>query len=109
MGLGESQYDDLDVALIAVVKRSPQYRMVRERIADACPSDGWCENGLAFVVFDLHPVHRLPSTSEAWQPQVVFVLAANSGVLLAARLVEPGDTGQEMFAHDLLRPEGRWR
>ncbi len=107
MGLGESQYDELDVALIAVVKRSPQYRMIRARIADACPSDGWCENGLAFVVFDLRPMHRLPAGTKAWQPQVVFVLAANSGALLAARLVDLDDTGQEMFMHDLLRQEGR--
>lgn len=92
----------MDIALIAIVKRSEPYRAIRSRITSAAPSDSWYDEGLAFVVFDLQPARPLPAGSEVEGPLVVFVLAAASGALLAARVVERGDSGTEPTVTDLL-------
>lgn len=93
----------LDVALIAAVKRSPAYRAIRAHVTQVCPSDTWYEDELAFVVFDLQSSADAATQRAPWIPQVVFVLAATSGTLLAARVVEPGKTGEEAQINDLLK------
>lgn len=88
--------------LIALAKRSPAYRAIRPRVVNPCPSDGWSEDGLAYVVFDLQPWPEEPLDGECWAPQVVFVVAEASGDLLAARMVEPDGSTQEARVCDLL-------
>ncbi len=86
-----------------MVKRSLAYRAIRSRVADPCPSDAWSEDGLAFVVFDLHPANEFRRAEGAKIPQAVFALSTASGELIAARVVEPGSLGGEPAVSDLLQ------
>lgn len=88
--------EGIDIALIALAKRSPAYRAIRPRVADPCPSDAWRDGGLAYLAFDL-----LSTGGEPWTPQAVFVLAA-SGEIVAARLVESDGTAGGARIIDLL-------
>lgn len=91
----------MDIALIAHAKRSVAYRAIRSRIADPTPADSWYDEHLAFVVFDLDHTPPPPPAAPDWGPQVIFVLAAETGVLLAARVVEPGAHPDEPRITDL--------
>jgi hypothetical protein len=92
----------VDLGLIAIVKRSPAYRLIRPRLADISPSDAWSEDGIAFVVFDLHSSMPTSSDRPPWVPQVLFALSISSGDLKAARVVDDiGGDGEAPFI-DLL-------
>lgn len=92
----------VDVALIAAAKRSPAYRLIRPRVADPCPSDGWYEGDRAFVVFDLAPRGETAHDKPLWMPQVVFVLGRARGDVLAVRVAEEDVLGHDPSGHSLL-------
>ena len=94
-------------ALLAIVKRSLPYRTIRSRVALACPSDSWSEAGLAFLVFDLSPAADPVYNSEVDMSYTVFVLAAESGDLLAARVITRSGGAEDVPASDLLVQAGR--
>lgn len=104
MGPGEVSRDVIDIALIAAVKRSPQYRAVRARVAKVCPSDTWEDDRVAFVVFDLETRADSALGTDEGPAKAVFALAIDSGALLAARVVE--GVGQGATVANLLEPTG---
>jgi hypothetical protein len=57
---------------------------------------------LAFVTFDLHPGGEAPSGEGMRGPQAIFVLAASSRELLAARIVQSANAGGSPQVRDLL-------
>ncbi len=95
-----------DTTLLVAVKRSKVYRAIRSRIADPLPQDAWTEGGTAFVVFALRPLDEGEGESTTNPPaRVFFVLGALTGILLAARLVESGTSG-EWQTHELCDTDG---
>ena len=83
----------VDVALIAAAKRSPAYRLIRPRMANTCPSDGWYEEGCAFVVFDLTLSSEGANDGRRWVAHVVFAVARHGGCAGRARRGGGGDGG----------------
>lgn len=84
---GGSPCGGVNIALIAAVKRTQQYRAMRSRMAKPYATDSWYEGQLAFIVFDLHHNDDIvPDT--ACVPQAAFVLDQSSGALLAIHVVE---------------------
>jgi len=77
------------------------YRTIRSRAVRPYPSDSWYEGELAFVVFDLFSLGAVANGGNDEYSQAVFVLDADSGQLLAARLVEAENYGEPAI-YDLL-------
>lgn len=103
---GGSPNVTIDTALLVAVKRSEVYRALRSRVADPRPQDAWIDAGRAFVVFTLHPVVGGKADSTASSPaQVLFVLGALMGTLLATRLVELDASGK-WRTYDLCDADG---
>ncbi len=90
------------MAFVALAKRSLPYRIIRERVVTASPSDSWYEDGLAFVVFALTPVAGAPSARELELSQAVFVLTRARGDLLAVRVIASSAVTEEVQVTDLL-------
>lgn len=83
-----------------MAKRSRAYRAIRRRVADPFPTDIWVEDDRIFFTFALRAMPATPNGSpDGPVPQAIFVLAL-SGILVAARLVEPGE--DEFVVRDLL-------
>lgn len=83
------------MALLAAVKRSEPYRRVRRRVTRACPTDSWYEEETAFVTFELRPPSGSGTRYEGeLAAHAIFAVAARSGVVLAARVLEPSGRGQ---------------
>lgn len=93
------------MALLAGAKRSPAYRALRPRVMHPYPSDSWYDDGCAFIVFDLHPTPDGRQPDAGRTARALFVLAAASGELLAARVVEVGGAGEVARVDDLVREE----
>jgi len=93
-------------ALLARAKRSLPYWTIRSRVALTCPSDSWYDAVLAFLVFDLSPAADPVYDGEVEMSYAVFVLAAESGGLLAARVITRSGGAEGVQASDLLAQAG---
>ena len=84
-------------SIVRGVKRSTTYRRVRSHLIVRCPVDVWTDDKLGFVQFEVdgEPARSRP----AW---LVFVVHRESGRLVAAKSVEPDQTGQNVIAWDLM-------
>jgi hypothetical protein len=96
----------VDIALIAVVKHSPQYRAIRAQVADPCPVDSWYEDGLAFIVFALHPPESSSTETNIAVYQAGFVLLHETGTLLDAHVVALQDDGTVNEHKMIITPPG---
>jgi hypothetical protein len=70
------------------VKRSRSYRIVRELVAKACPSDSWTQDGITFVVFELSHHGDSSVAREDASSVAVFAVSSASQELVAARVVD---------------------
>ena len=87
MGSGGFPCGGVDIVLLATIKRSPQYRAIRERIINPYPGDGWYEEELAFIIFDLHPLDGQEKVVDS-TPQVAFILKVSTRHILIVHVVE---------------------
>jgi Tfp pilus assembly protein PilF/glycosyltransferase involved in cell wall biosynthesis len=93
--------DDLpgaDMSLVARIERSPEYAIIRDRVADARPADSWEQDGLHLYVFQLRP---LEGAADAEPPTAVFTMHPELTEPLSAVVVTPGRDGQEAGVTDL--------
>ncbi len=92
----------VEVGLLATVKKSFAYRAVRSQVARACPSDSWCEEGLAILVFDLVRSEQDRAADAMRSLQAVFAVVTASKELVAAKVLEFTSCGEVVLVHDLL-------
>ena len=105
-----SQYapaDDLpcaDAALLVPLKKSPEYRTIRPRVASPRAIDSWQEDGLHFFVFQLRAVNGVQSTP-ADPPVAVFCMHTQATMPISAVVVTPSPSGEEAEIMNLREPE----
>lgn len=68
------------------------------------PIDAWQEDGIAYLVFDLAPPRGAVTRGEQHLAQAIFALDAASGVVLAARSLDPGWASGTVVVTDVLAP-----
>jgi hypothetical protein len=69
--------------LLAVVKRSPAYRLVRWRLGAPQPEESWFVAGHAYYTFALRTMPEAPDSERF----ALFVVEQQRGVLVMARIV----------------------
>jgi hypothetical protein len=105
-----SQYapgDDLpcaDAALLAPLKKSPEYRAIRPRVASPRAIDSWQEDGLHFFVFQLRAANGVES-SLADPPVAVFCMHPQAATPISVVVVTPSPSGEEAEIMNLRDPE----
>ena len=90
------------------LRRSAEYRAIRQRIVDRNPADTWLEDGLHFFVFTVAPDVQLDYTPFD-PPQAVFVYDGATRALASAVVVEMPTPGEEPPVIDLRASERPWR
>ena len=91
-----------DTALIAPLKRSPEFRGIRSRIADHHLLDSWQDEGFHFFVYLLHG--DVEGEAGAEPPVVVFAIQPETKQLVSAVTVTPGRGGGDAKIADLRDP-----
>jgi hypothetical protein len=98
--------DDLpcaDASLLAPLKKSPEYRAIRPRVASPKAVDSWQEEGIHFFVFQLSPVEGAAAVPD--DPSVVvFAMHPEEPAPVSAVVVTPRPGGQEAEVADLREP-----
>ena len=61
-----------DEALIVPLKKSPEYRAVRARLAGPAPTDSWEDEGLHYFVFQMRAEEGAPQGAEP--PVALFIM-----------------------------------
>jgi len=84
------------------LKRSPEYHVVRRRVAQPLPTDSWQEDGLHFFVFELQRRDDL-KTAPAEPPLAVFAMHPEATRPISAVVVTPDDDRADVS--DLRDPE----
>lgn len=104
-----SQYapgDDLpcaDASLLAPLKKSPEYRAIRPRVASPRAVDSWQDQGVHFFVFQLNPLEGAASTLND-PPVIVFAMHPEELGPVSAVVVTPKPGGEEAEVVDLRQP-----
>ncbi len=88
-----------DTALIVPLKRSPELRGIRSRIADHHLLDSWQDEGVHFFVYLLHGEAEVEAGAES--PVVVFAMHPEAKELVSAVTVTPGRGGGDAKIEDL--------
>ena len=95
-----------DVALLRPLKRSPEYRAIRRRVASPRPVDSWFDQELHFFVFQLQAMNGNGSGSNgAEPPAAVFAMHPEAPEPISAVLITPNPNGAEAEVTDLRVPE----
>ncbi len=106
-GLGDhAPVDELpcaDLALLAPLKKSPEYRGVRPRILDVEPVDAWQDGGLHYFVFALTP--EPAAASPGGPPVALFVMTPGAPAPVSVLVVTPGIDPRRPRVVDVRRPE----
>ena len=101
-----SQYapgDDLpcaDASLIVPLKKSPEYRVIRPRVASPMAVDSWQDQGVHFFVFQLNPTEGV-AVVPGDPPVVVFAMHPEQPAPVSAVVVTPKLGGEEAEVVDL--------
>jgi glycosyltransferase involved in cell wall biosynthesis len=96
---GVSEPPPISPALLALLRQSPVYEAIGDRLVDDAPADTWQEEGLDFFAFDLLPTNGAASLSEP--PTVVFAVHPESLRLISAVVVTPDADGAQPQIVDL--------
>lgn len=102
--------DDLpcaDFALLVPLKKSPDYRTIRPRIANPKAVDSWQEEGLHFFVFELKPADGA-AVDPADLPVAVFTMHPEEPAPISVVVVTPRSDGAEAEVVDLRQPESAY-
>src|SRR5262249_14969832 len=108
-----SQYapgDDLpcaDAWLLAPLKKSPEYRAIRPRVASPRAVDSWPDEGVHFFVFRLNPVEGAAAAPDD-PPVVVFAMHPEELAPVSAVVVTPKPGGEEAEVVDLREPRSAY-
>jgi hypothetical protein len=95
-----------DVALLVPLKRSPEYRAIRRRVASPRPLDSWFDRELHFFVFQLQAVNGNGSGVSPVEPPVaVFTMHPEAPEPISAVMITPSPNGAEAEVTDLRVPE----
>ena len=89
------------------LKKSPEYRTLRPRIAEPRAADSWQEEGLHFFVFELKPVAHQP-VNVLEPPVVVFTMHPEDPVPVSVVVVTPSASGTEAEVLDLRQPQSAY-
>jgi hypothetical protein len=92
-----------DFAFLALLKRSPEYRAIRRRVADPKPIDAWQEEGWHYFLFQLLPENGQPA-SEATAPVVLFTMVGGDSAPLSALIITPSPSGGQAEVTNLSQP-----
>jgi len=98
--------DDLpcaDASLLAPLKKSPEYRAIRPRVASPRAVDSWQDEGVHFFVFQLNPVEGAAAVPDD-PPVVVFAMHPEEPAPVSAVVVTPKPGGEEAEVVDLRQP-----
>ena len=93
-----------DVALLLPLKRSPEYRAIRRRVASPRPVDSWFDQELHFFVFQLQCANGA-GRNGAEPPVAVFTMHPEAPEPISAVLITPNPNGAEAEVTDLRVPE----
>ena len=96
-----------DAALLVPLKKSPEYRTIRPRVANPRAIDSWQEDGLHFFVFQLHPVNG-GENSSAEPPVTVFCMHPEAATPISAVVVTLSLSGEEAEIMNLREPENTY-
>ena len=77
--------------VVGTVKRSAPYRRVRSQLASRCPTDVWVDGGTGFAHFEGRG--EKDAALPAW---FVFAVDLESEVLVAAKRLEPDESGENV-------------
>ncbi|MBX6722051.1 MAG: hypothetical protein IRY92_02245 [Dactylosporangium sp.] len=92
-----------DSALLAPLRRSPEFAAIAERVVGDGPVDTWQEDDLHFFVFRLGPEEDAPATPEP--PVAVFVMAPGQTEPVSAVTVTPTAEGDAAEVVDIRDPD----
>ncbi len=92
-----------DFALLVPLKKSPEYRVLRPRIANPKAIDSWQEDGLHFFVFALRD-----EAGGAEPPVAVFTMHPEEPAPLSVVVVTPSPDGKEAEVLDLRQPDSAY-
>ncbi len=85
---------------MALVKRSPQYRRIHNRLLSIYPADQWQDEAFGFVLYEL-----CPDTSQRGAGTVgalaLFVMQTPPPKVVTVKLLMPDINGSEMVVEDL--------
>jgi hypothetical protein len=87
-----------DFALLARLKRSPEYASIRKRVADAKPVDAWQLNMLNYFLFQLRPLKDVT-------PFALFTMSWEHDRPISALLITPDAEGKHAQVVNLRQPD----
>jgi hypothetical protein len=93
-----------DFALLVPLKKSPEYRTIRPRIANPKAIDSWQEEGLHFFIFELKPANGA-AVDPSKTPVAVFTMHPEEPAPISVVVVTPSTSGAEAEVEDLRQPE----
>ena len=103
--------DDLpcaDFALLVPLKKSPEYRTLRPRIANVQAIDSWQEEGLHFFVFALKPPDAGGGESDPIRRSPCSRCTRRSPRRISVVVVTPSADGAEAEVVDLRQPDSAY-
>ncbi len=89
------------------LKRSPEYRAIRPRVAELKPDDAWQEEGLHFFAFELRPEEGAAVVKDE-PPMAVFAMHPEETNPISAVVITPSLNGKEAEVLDLRRPDSAY-
>jgi hypothetical protein len=92
-----------DYGLLTPLKRSRDYRVIRERVADLHPADAWQQEGFHFFVFVLRAADDTDQVLPE-PPIAVFAMHPEVKEPLSCVVVTPQPDGQVAEVFDLRQP-----
>lgn len=92
-----------DLALLVPLKKSPEYRTIRPRVAKPRAIDAWQEEGLHFFVFELKAAESAPAQPSEL-PVVVFTMHPEETAPVSVAIVTPRPDGEEAEVVNLRDP-----
>jgi len=95
------------MALIVPLKKSPEYRAIRPRVASPMAVDSWQDGGVHFFVFQLNPLEGAVAVPND-PPVVVFAMNPEEPGPLSAVVVTPKPGGEEADVLDLRQPDSAY-
>jgi hypothetical protein len=87
-----------DFALLARLKRSPEYASIRKRVADPKPVDAWQLNMLNYFLFQLRPLEDVT-------PFALFTMSWEHDGPLSALVITPDAEGKHAQVVNLRQPD----
>jgi hypothetical protein len=96
-----------DASLLAPLKKSPEYRAIRPRVANPRAVDSWQDEAVHFFVFQLNPAEGAASVPDD-PPVVVFAMHPLEPGPVSAVVVTPKPGGEEAEVVDLRQPDSAY-